>query len=51
LLDRGIPLVEQLAHLDQLSRPHFTALVLPIPISGLDSFPVRVVALEPRDRE
>jgi kynurenine formamidase len=46
LLDNDICLVEQVAHLNRLSQPRFQAVVMPIPIKGLDSFPVRVVAFE-----
>jgi arylformamidase len=46
LLDRDICLVEQVAHLKELTRSRFQAVVMPIPIKGLDSFPVRVVAFE-----
>ncbi|MGI6367738.1 MAG: cyclase family protein [Anaerolineae bacterium] len=47
LLGAGICLVEQVAHLNRLSQPRVTVFALPIPIAGLDSFPVRMIALEP----
>jgi arylformamidase len=46
LLDRGIPLIENLANLDQLSRSRVTIFAFPVAIERLDSFPLRVVALE-----
>jgi arylformamidase len=46
LMDRGIPLIENLAHLDQLSRSRVTVFAFPVAIQRLDSFPLRVVALE-----
>lgn len=46
LMDRGICLIELVAHLDTLRKPRVIVFALPIPIKGLDSFPVRLVALE-----
>jgi arylformamidase len=46
LMDRDICLIELVAHLDALRKPRVTVFALPIPIRGLDSFPVRVLALE-----
>ena len=46
LMDRGICLIELIAHLDALRKPRVTLFALPIPIQGLDSFPIRVLALE-----
>ena len=46
LLDRGIPLVENVAHLGELRRRRFEAYVLPIRIKGLDSVPVQILAVE-----
>lgn len=46
LMDNGIPLIENLANLDKLSGPRFTVFAFPVGISRVDSFPVRVVALE-----
>ena len=46
ILDNDICLIEQVAHLDQLTQPRVTVFALPIPIQGLDSFPTRVIALE-----
>ena len=46
LMDRGIPLIENLAHMDRLSRSRVTVFAFPLAVERLDSFPLRVVALE-----
>ncbi|MHB1317305.1 MAG: cyclase family protein [Anaerolineae bacterium] len=46
LMTAGICLIEDMAHLDQLTLPRVTVFALPVPIQGLDSFPIRVIALE-----
>lgn len=46
LLDNDICLIERAANLDQLSQSRFFVFGMPIPIKGLDSFPVRLIALE-----
>lgn len=46
LMDRGICLIELVSHLNTLRKPRVTLFALPIPIRGLDSFPIRVLALE-----
>jgi len=46
LFDNEIPLVECLANLDSLTRQRFFVIILPLPIAGIDSSPVRVVAIE-----
>jgi arylformamidase len=46
LMDREIPIIEFAANLDQLRRKRFTLLVLALPVVGLDSCPVRLVAIE-----
>jgi kynurenine formamidase len=43
---RGIPLIENLTNLGALPGPRATVLAIPIAVKGLESFPVRVVALE-----
>jgi arylformamidase len=48
LMDRGICLIELVAHLNQLRKSRVTLVALPIPIKGVDSFPIRVLALEER---
>jgi arylformamidase len=46
LFRAGIPLIENLAHLDQLSQSRVQAYALPVPVQGLDAFPLRVIAIE-----
>jgi len=46
LFRAGIPLIERLAHLDRLSRSRVKVYAFPIPVRGLDAFPLRVVAVE-----
>ena len=46
LMDNGIPLIENLAHLDRLTRSRVTVFAFPVAVERLDAFPVRVVALE-----
>jgi len=46
LLDKGIPLIENLAHLDQLSRSRVIVFAFPLGVTKMDSFPLRVVAME-----
>jgi len=41
-----IPLIERLANLDMLSKPGVQVYALPIPVKGLDAFPLRVIAIE-----
>ena len=47
LFRAGIPLIENLANLEQLSRPRVKVYALPVPVRGLDAFPLRVIAIEP----
>jgi arylformamidase len=46
LFERGIPLIENLANLDQLTRSRVTVTALPIAVRGLEAFPLRVIARE-----
>ena len=46
LFRAGVPLIENLDNLDQLSRPRVAVFALPIPVRGLDAFPLRVIAIE-----
>jgi kynurenine formamidase len=46
LFRAGIPLIENLAHLDQLTQSRVQAYALPVPVQGLDAFPLRVIAVE-----
>jgi arylformamidase len=47
LMDHGIPIIEFAANLDALRVERFTLFVLALSVKGLDSCPVRLVALEP----
>jgi arylformamidase len=47
LFIKGIPLIENLANLDHLSRTRFLVYALPIAVTGLEAFPLRVIAVEP----
>jgi len=47
LLGAGIPLVEYLANLGGLVNKRFSTFILPVKLQGAESFPVRVIALEP----
>ena len=46
LMDNGIPIIEFAANLDQLKKERFTLLVLSLSVEGLDSCPVRLIAIE-----
>jgi arylformamidase len=46
LMDNGIPIIEFAAHLDSLATDRFTLFVLALSAKGMDSCPVRLVALE-----
>ncbi len=46
LLGADIPFIENLANLGQLSQSRVFVCALPIPVQGLDAFPLRVVAFE-----
>jgi arylformamidase len=46
LMDNQIPIIEFAANLEQLRKPRFTLVVLPLCILGLDSCPVRLLAIE-----
>ena len=46
LFRAGIPLIENLAHLDQLTQSRVQVYALPVPVRGLDAFPLRVIAIE-----
>ena len=48
LMDNGIPIIEFAAHLDDLNTERFTLFVLALRVRGMDSCPVRLVALEDR---
>jgi len=46
LLSNNIPIVERLCNLDSLRKSRFIFIGLPVNIVGLDSFPIRAIALE-----
>jgi kynurenine formamidase len=45
-MDNGIPIIEFAANLDDLRAERFTLFVLALSVQGLDSCPVRLLALE-----
>jgi arylformamidase len=48
LFSHGIPLIEHLANLDQLSSDRFFVVAVPWRVAGLEAAPVSVIAFEPR---
>jgi kynurenine formamidase len=46
-LSNGIPVIEQMANLGDLSKPRFFFMGIPAAMGGLESFPIRAVAIEP----
>jgi arylformamidase len=46
LFRADIPLIERLANLDRLSKSRVKVYALPIPVAGLDAFPLRVIAIK-----
>lgn len=46
LFRAGIPLIENLTNLDQVSRPRVQVYALVVPVQKLDAFPLRVIAVE-----
>ena len=46
LFTHDVAMVESLTHLDKLTSNRFTVFILPLMVEGLDSCPVRVVAME-----
>ncbi len=46
LMEHGIPIIEFAANLDRLSKERFTLFVLALAVVGLDSCPVRLIAVE-----
>ena len=49
LFENDVAMVESLTNLDQLRSNRFEVFILPLPVEGLDSCPVRVLALEGGD--
>ena len=46
LFRANIPLIENLANLDKIYKSNVKVYALPIPVVGLDAFPLRVIAIE-----
>jgi arylformamidase len=46
LMENGIPIIEFAANLDQIKKERFTLFVLALAVVGLDSCPVRLIAVE-----
>jgi kynurenine formamidase len=46
LFRAGIPVIENLTNLDQLTQKRVRVYALPVPAKGLDAFPLRVIAVE-----
>jgi arylformamidase len=46
LMDHEVPIIESAAHFELLRRDRFTLFVLALRVEGLDSCPVRLIALE-----
>ena len=49
LLSNGIPLIEALANLVEIRKPRFLFFAFPAKMGGLESFPIRAVAVEGMD--
>jgi len=49
LFAHDVAMIESLTNLDQLHSSRFEIIVLPLMVEGMDSCPVRVVALEKKD--
>lgn len=46
LFEQNIPLIENVANLNQLTQKRFQLAAFPYPIAGVEAFPLRVVAFE-----
>jgi len=46
LFRANIPLIENLTNLDELTQSRVRVYALPVPVKGLDAFPLRVIAVE-----
>jgi arylformamidase len=49
LFSAGIPIIEELANLSDISRERFTFMGLPLRIKGADASPIRAIAIEEED--
>ncbi len=46
LFRNGVPMIESMTNLGLLQKERFLIFILPLPIEGLDSCPVRIIAVE-----
>ena len=46
LFENSIPMIESMTNLSLLKKERFVIFILPLPIEGLDSSPVRIIAIE-----
>lgn len=46
LFKNNIPMIESMTNLDKLTKDRFLIFILPLQIEGLDSSPVRIIAIE-----
>ena len=46
LMENGIPVIEFAANLEKLTAERFTLVILPLCVEGLDSCPIRLIAIE-----
>lgn len=46
LFKNNIPMIESMTNLGSLQKERFLIIILPLPIEGLDSSPVRIIAIE-----
>jgi arylformamidase len=51
LFENDVAMVESLTNLDQIKSSRFEIVILPLPIEGLDSCPVRVLAIEEEEAQ
>ncbi|MHB1007350.1 MAG: cyclase family protein [Chloroflexota bacterium] len=49
MLDKGVPHIENLRNLDALTKSRVFLFAAPVAIEGMESFPLRVVAIEDED--
>ena len=51
LFENDVAMVESLTNLDQIKSSRFEIVILPLPVEGLDSCPVRVLAIEEEEAQ
>lgn len=49
LFENDVAMVESLTNLDQIKSSRFEVIILPLPVEGMDSCPVRALAIEEKD--